>query len=81
MRPGKKRHYLQQTLGHGGYYVTDCWPWAIKAGCKRLDCPMRTMTLPPEAKETDFLIKCDPPGELADFIILAQRVALPESNK
>ena len=69
MRPGKKRRYLLETQAAGGYYVTDCHPWAIKEGCNRMDCPMRMLLLPPEARETDFLIKCTPPGELADFLI------------
>lgn len=71
-----RRHQLMaQIIANGGYYVEDCHPWAIKEGCTRVDCPMRTQALPPEAQPHDLLLQCDPPGELADLLIRLQAAA------
>ena len=62
--------YVRIIMAHGGqFYVTDCHPWAIKEGCPRLDCPMRTLAIAPEATEDSALLECDPPGDLADTLI------------
>ena len=66
---GRRRRHLAQTQANGGYYISDCHPWNIKAGCTRLDCPMRFQTVAPEAKETDYILQCDPVGDLATFLI------------
>lgn len=63
-----------------GFMITDCFPWAIKSDCDRLDCPMReAVTIPgirsvsgePTGNET--LLTCTPAGELADFLLTVQR--------
>jgi len=75
---GRRTRHINQTIANGGFYITDCRPQEIKAGCQRLDCPMRSMAIPPEAKETDYFLECEPTGDLADFLILIQRtIALP----
>jgi hypothetical protein len=76
VRLGRRNRHLNQIIAHAGYYVADCRPQAIKAGCQRLDCPMRSMAIPPEANATDYLLECDPVGDLADLLIRIQR-AIP----
>ncbi|GIK42372.1 MAG: hypothetical protein BroJett011_62050 [Chloroflexota bacterium] len=70
MTPYQKRQLLREIMLAGGFYVTDCRPQAIKAGCERWDCPMRALAIPPEADENDRLLECDPPGHLADLLLL-----------
>lgn len=81
VRLHRRRQLLGQIVANGGYYVTDCQPWAIKADCTRQDCPMRTQALPPEAQPHDLLLQCDPPGELADLLIRLQAAAFFPSPK
>jgi hypothetical protein len=77
MTPYQKRWLLREIMAAGGFYVTDCRPQAIKPGCERWDCPMRSLAIPPEAKEEDYLIECDPPGHLADLLLMI-RATMPE---
>ena len=66
----RKMRHLRQTLANGGlFYITDCWPWDIKAGCKRLDCPMRSQAIAPVSTIDSYHLECDPVGDLADFLI------------
>jgi len=67
------RKHLGLIQQHGGFYITDCWPWSIKTDCQRFDCPMRTLSIPLQAKETDYLLQCDPAGDLADLLIVLRR--------
>lgn len=67
------RLFNQIAANGGGFYVRDCQPWQIKAGCDRFDCPMRSLALPPEARPEDVLIECNPVGDLADLLIKLQR--------
>lgn len=69
--------YLNQIIANGGYYVTDCRPQAIKAGCQRFDCPMRSLAIPPEANETDLFLECEPAGDLANLLIKIQSTIAP----
>ena len=67
---GRKMRHLRQTLANGGrFYVTDCWPWDIKAGCRRLDCPMRSQHIPPQSTIDSYHLACEPVGDLADFML------------
>lgn len=75
MDPGVKRWLLREIITAGGFYVTDCRPQAIKDGCERLDCPMRSLAIPPEAQETDYLMECAPPGQLADLLLMLRAVS------
>jgi len=75
MTPHQKRQLLREIMAAGGYYITDCRPQAIKPACERRDCPMRSQAIPPEAQETDHLLECDPPGRLADLLLLIQAAA------
>jgi hypothetical protein len=77
VRLGRRNRHLNQIIANGGYYVTDCRPQAIKAGCQRLDCPMRSLAIPPEAQETDYFLECEPVGDLADLLIRLQRTIAP----
>ena len=70
---GRKRRNVAQIRANGGYYITDCHPWEIKAGCTREDCPMRYVASVPEPKETDHFLPCNPTGDLADMLILFER--------
>jgi hypothetical protein len=66
---------VREIRAHDGrFYVTDCQPWAIKPECERLDCPMRTLAVAPEAKEGDALFECDPVGSMADTLISIQNM-------
>lgn len=66
--------HLREIQTHDGlFYVTDCQPFAIKADCTRLDCPMRTLALPPENTEGAAQFQCDPTGDLADVLISLRR--------
>lgn len=72
----RKQRHLRQTLANEGkFYIEDCFPWAIKAGCKRFDCPMRSLSLPPIADPKAYVLKCNPVGDLADYLITLQRSA------
>lgn len=71
----RKNARLNQIRANGGYYVLDCHPWSIKAGCQRLDCPMRSVAITPEAKPEDFLMPCEPVGDLADLLIMLHNTA------
>jgi hypothetical protein len=71
----RKYNRLNQIRANGGYYVPDCHPWAIKPGCKRADCPMRTLAIAPEARPSDFLMPCAPVGDLADLLIILRNTA------
>jgi hypothetical protein len=61
--------FNQISANGGDFYVTDCQPWAIKTGCDRLDCPMRSLKVAPEAAPDSVLIQCSPAGDLADLLI------------
>lgn len=79
---GRHKRYLAQIEANGGgIYVQDCWPWNIKSGCNRLDCPMRTLTIAPEAKTDDFFVECTPAGDLADLLIRLQSTSPLEKIK
>lgn len=66
--------YLRQIQGHGGkYYVQNCQPGNIPAACERLDCPMRSLSLPPEAEAGAALLACEPVGSMADILISLRR--------
>lgn len=71
----RKNTRLNQIRANGGYYVPDCHPWAIKKGCQRFDCPMRDLAIAPEAKPADFLMPCEPVGDLADILIMLRNTA------
>jgi hypothetical protein len=73
----RKNQRLNQIRANGSYYVPDCHPWAIKAGCERFDCPMRSLAVAPEAAPGDYLMPCDPAGDLADLLILLQHTSAP----
>lgn len=74
--------HLQAIRQAGGrFYVTNCHPWAIPADCTRQDCPIRQQALPPQAEENDHLMECDPPGLLADLIIMIYRTQEPTQLK
>jgi hypothetical protein len=75
MDPGVKRWLLREIIAADGFYVTDCRPQAIKDACDRLDCPMRSLAIPPEAKETDYLLECEPAGHLADLLLLLRALS------
>jgi hypothetical protein len=77
MNPYQKRVLLREIMDAGGFYVVDCRPQAIKPGCERWDCPMRSLAIPPEANESDFFLDCDPPGHLADLLLLI-RATMPQ---
>jgi hypothetical protein len=72
-----------QAIRHAGgrFYVTNCQPWAVPASCTRQDCPIRALSLPPEAQENDHLMECDPPGLLADLILMIHRTQEPTRLK
>lgn len=69
----KMRHFNSIGANGGRFYVRDCQPWQIKAGCKRMDCPMRQLAIAPEAAPDDYLLDCTPTGDLADLLIMLQR--------
>lgn len=67
------RQYLAGMRAAGGrFYVRNCQPQSIPAECSRLDCPMRRLAMPPEAHAGDYLLECDPPGFLADLLIMVR---------
>lgn len=73
--PAGQRAWQQETLtqiqANGGeYYITNCLPWDVPAACKRLDCPMRDLLLPPESTPNAYHFECDPPGQSADLLIM-----------
>ncbi|NJN95670.1 MAG: hypothetical protein HC875_16945 [Anaerolineales bacterium] len=70
MNPYTKRQLLREIMAAGGFYVTNCRPQAIPLECHRLDCPMRKLAIPPEADENDHRLECDPPGHLADLLLM-----------
>ena len=72
----KLRHFNAIGANGGSFYVRDCQPWAIKEGCQRLDCPMRKLAIAPEAAPGDYLLKCEPVGDLADLLIMLRRTEL-----
>ena len=71
----RKYRNLAQINANGGYYVTDCHPWAIKEGCPREDCPMRWVAATPEPKASDYFLECSPVGDLADMFLLLEQVS------
>lgn len=71
------RQHIKEMIAWGSWYITNCQPQSIPAECNRLDCPMRQLALPPEADEDDYLMECDPPGFLADLLIMVQSTAAP----
>lgn len=74
IRLARRQRHLRQIRANGGeHYITDCQPWAIKAGCDRLDCPMRQMAIAPQSTPTAYHLQCDPAGDLADLLIILQR--------
>lgn len=67
------RQYLAGMRAAGGrFYVRNCQPQSIPAECSRLDCPMRRLAMPPEAQAGDYLLECQPPGDLADLLIMVR---------
>lgn len=75
---GRHQRLLAQIYANGSFYVEDCWPWAIKNGCTRFDCPMRKLAVAPEATADDYFIKCEPVGDLADLLIKLQLTNTPK---
>lgn len=73
----RRSRRLNQIRANGSYYVPDCHPWAIKAGCERFDCPMRSLAITPEARPEDYQMPCEPVGDLADLLKLLQRTSAP----
>ena len=70
----RKHRHLAQIRANGSYYISDCHPWAIKEGCPREDCPMRFVAATPEPTENDYVFQCNPTGDLADLLIMLDRV-------
>ena len=72
----RKYRHLAHIRANGSYYISDCHPWEIKAGCLRQDCPMRYVAMIPEPQITDYVLQCNPTGDLADLLIMLERVGL-----
>ncbi len=70
----RQREHLAHIQANGGnFYISDCWPWNIKKGCTRLDCPMRFQTIAPEAAPGDYVFECEPAGDVATMLINLKR--------
>jgi len=73
----RRQRHLRQIIAHSGrFYITDCRPWQIKQDCRRLDCPMRRLTLPPEADSGAYLLACNPAGDLADLLLALRQTQI-----